>query len=282
MRADFAGRGPIRAGAVSYLNTKPLIKHLPALAPEIDLSVAVPSALARQLAAGELEVALIPAIEYFRAADYTIVPGVSISSFGPVLSVKVCSRVPPARIRRLLLDEGSRTSVALADIILYHLFRTEPETQILPIDRDPLQTMAETPQADAVLVIGDRAMRVPDGSFPYTLDLGYEWSRWTGLPFVFAFWAVRAGVTLHPDTLRAFVEAKERGRPEIPAIAAAEAHALNLDVAQCQFYLSHVIRHDFGDQELAGLRRFYDLAADRGLAPDNVLCQFHPVGEMVG
>lgn len=268
--------GKIRVGAVNYLNTKPLVRHLERLAPEIDLILDVPSQLAMDLAEGRLDVGLIPSIEYFRAGNYGIVPGVSISSFGPVMSVKVCSRVPFQDIRRMALDEGSRSSIALADILLHHLFGLAPTTQPLPLHVDPMNA-----KTDAVLVIGDRAMRIRDGSFPYTLDLGYEWSRWTGLPFVFAFWAVADGVQLSSKLCEAFVRAKELGRPEIPQIARDHAAGLGIDEVQAEYYLEHVIRHDFGAEEIAGLNRFRELAVERGLAPAGGSCVFyrqeHPV-----
>src|SRR6185437_3609814 len=109
---------PIRVGAVNYLNTRPLICDLEALAPQAELLLDVPSRLADLLAAGDLDVALIPVIEYFRAGTYSVVPGLSIASNGPVLSVTLFSRVPWAGIRRVALDEGSRTSAALTQILL--------------------------------------------------------------------------------------------------------------------------------------------------------------------
>src|SRR5260221_8991740 len=183
---------PIRVGAVNYLNTKPLIHDLPAIAPDVELSLAVPSRLAVQLAEGELDVALIPAIEYFRAGTYTIVPDISIASRGPVLSVTLFSRVPWPKIRRVALDEGSRTSAALTQIICTKRYGIKPERIQLPMDRD-----AENADADAVLLIGDRAMRACLPGFAHAYDLGQEWHDWTGLPFVYAFWAVRPGVELH-------------------------------------------------------------------------------------
>ncbi|HMC65139.1 MAG TPA: MqnA/MqnD/SBP family protein, partial [Gemmataceae bacterium] len=109
---------PIRIGAVEYLNTKPLICDLETLAPNIELILEVPSRLADLLADGQLDVALIPAIEYFRAGSYTVVPDISIASRGPVLSVTLFSRLPWAGIRRVALDEGSRTSATLCQILL--------------------------------------------------------------------------------------------------------------------------------------------------------------------
>ncbi len=109
---------PIRIGAVNYLNTKPLICDLDFLAPEAELILEVPSRLADDLAADRLDVALIPVIEYFRAGTYSMVPNIAIASRGPVLSVTLFSRQPWKEIRRVALDEGSRTSAALAQILL--------------------------------------------------------------------------------------------------------------------------------------------------------------------
>ena len=111
---------PIRIGAVSYLNAKPLYYWLHQYAPQVKLSMDVPSRLAEQLAAGELDVALIPSVEYLRGASrgYEIIPGFAIAARGPVRSVKLFSRVPWERIERLALDAGSRTSQVLARIWL--------------------------------------------------------------------------------------------------------------------------------------------------------------------
>src|SRR5262249_48929141 len=151
----------------------------------------VPSRLADQLAEGELDIALIPSIEYFRAGSYSIVPGIAIASRGPVLSVTLFSRVPWLEIRSVALDEGSRTSAALAQILLRKRYGLGPT--LMPL---PLEATAEEVNADAVLLIGDRAMRACLPGFPHAFDLGQEWFEWTGMPFVFAVWAVREGVDL--------------------------------------------------------------------------------------
>src|SRR5262245_7158700 len=108
----------VRVGAVEYLNAKPLICDLDRLAPDADLVLDLPSRLADQLADGRLDVALVPVIEYFRGKNYSIVPGIAIASRGPVLSVSLFSRVPWSGIRTVALDEGSRTSAALTQVLL--------------------------------------------------------------------------------------------------------------------------------------------------------------------
>jgi chorismate dehydratase len=262
-------RTAVRVGAVNYLNTKPLIHELDALAPQAELSLDLPSRLADQLAAGTLDVALIPVIEYFRGGHYTIVPDVAIATHGPVLSVTLFSRVPWSQVRRVALDEGSRTSAALAQILLRHRYRVQPEVSPLPIDAD-----AEAVDADAVLLIGDRAMRACLPGFRFAYDLGQEWLSWTGLPFVYAVWAVRPGADLRgvDDALR---EAKERGLAQVGEIAAREAPGLGLDAGFCRRYLETVIRFDLGPRELAGLQRFYGLACETGLAPAGRAVRFY-------
>jgi chorismate dehydratase len=255
---------PIRIGAVNYLNTKPLICDLETLAPDAELVLEVPSRLADWLAEGRLEVALIPVIEYFRAGNYRIVPNISIASRGPVLSVTLFSRVPWASIRRVALDEGSRTSAALAQILLRKRYDVQPE--IVPL---PLNQSAEEVDADAVLLIGDRAMRACLPGFAHAFDLGQEWHDWTGLPFVYAVWAVREGVDLGPAA-RALHEAKQRGLGRIGPIAQREAPLLGLDAGFCRRYLQSIIHFDLGPREQAGLRHYYQLAVEMGLAPSGV------------
>src|SRR5439155_18055084 len=106
----------LRVGAVNYLNSKPLIERLTHFAPGVELSLALPSRLADQLAAGTIDVGLIPVVEFFRGTGYTYIPNIAIASRGPVLSVTLFSSVPWPEIRSVALDEGSRTSAALAQI----------------------------------------------------------------------------------------------------------------------------------------------------------------------
>jgi chorismate dehydratase len=255
---------PIRIGAVNYLNTKPLICDLDILAPDAEVVLDVPSRLAELLAVGELDVALIPAIEYFRASGYSIVPGVAIATRGPALSVTLFSRTPWEKIRRVALDAGSRTSAALTQILLRKRYGAHPE--IVPL---PLDCGAEDVDADAVLLIGDRAMRACLPGFAHAYDLGQEWYDWTGLPFVYAVWAVRAGVDL-AGVDAALIEAKRRGLSRAGLIAQREAPRLGLDAGFCRRYLANILHFDLGPREQAGLHHYYTLACELGLAPRGV------------
>jgi chorismate dehydratase len=259
----------LRVGAVSYLNTKPLIYELSRLAPGAELILDYPSHLADRLQAGTLDVALIPIVEYFRAGPYRLVPGISIASQGPVLSVTLFSRVPWEQIRRVALDEGSRTSAALTQVILRRRYGIAPELQPLPMDAQP-----EAIDADAVLLIGDRAMHACLPGFPHAFDLGQEWHDWAGLPFVYAAWAVRAGVDLGPVE-QALHEAKRLGQANVGPIAAHEAKVLGLDAGFCRRYLANIIRYDLGPREVAGMRKFATLAAELDLISRDVRIEFY-------
>lgn len=254
----------LRIGAVNYLNTKPLICDLDEIAPEADLVLDLPSRLADRLAAGDLDVALIPIIEYFRAGTYTVVPDLSIASRGPVLSVTLFSKVPWARIQRVALDVGSRTSAALTQVLLRHRHGVKPEVVQLPMDADP-----DGLDTDAVLLIGDRAMHACLPGFTHAFDLGQEWTDWTGLPFVYAVWAVRGGVDLG-GVADALAEAKRRGLERIGPIAAREAPGLGLDAGFCRRYLQSIIHFGLGPRELAGAREYYRLASEAGLVRPGV------------
>jgi chorismate dehydratase len=260
---------PIRVGAVNYLNTKPLICGFEDFAPEAELRLDLPSRLADQLAVGQLEVGLIPVIEYFRSGTYTIVPNICIASHGPVLSVTLFSRVPWVGIRRLGLDIGSRTSATLAQVLLRRRYGVNPELIPLAMDQP-----AEDADADAVLLIGDRAMQACLPGFAHAFDLGQEWHEWTGLPFVYAVWAVRAGVDL-TGVDRALDSAKRQGLARIGQIAHREAPLLGLDAGFCRRYLANIISFDLGPREQAGLHHFYMLASELGLARRGVNLEYY-------
>jgi chorismate dehydratase len=258
----------IRIGAVAYLNTKPLIYKLDEQALEAELILDLPSRLADRLAAGELDVALIPVIEYFRTGPYRIVPNIAIASHGPVLSVTLFSRVTWQEIRRVALDVGSRTSAALTQVLLQKRYGLRPEIVPLAMDAD-----ADKVDADAVLLIGDRAMRACLPGFVHAYDLGQEWHDWVALPFVYAVWAVRDGVDLGPVEA-ALHEAKKLGCRAVGSIAFEEAPKLGLDAGFCRRYLSNIIRFDLGPREQAGLHHYYVLACELGLARRGVNLDF--------
>ena len=131
-------------------------------------------------------------------------------------SVKLYGRVPLERIRTLALDEGSRTSAALARILLKERFGLEPELRAAA-DR---RRVVETDAADAVLLIGDRGDAPHRGTVRVRLGPGRGVVRWTGLPFVFAMWMARPGVELRRDRPGVLAAARDEGLATIgPEIA---------------------------------------------------------------
>jgi chorismate dehydratase len=284
-----------RIGAVNYLNSKPLVEGLSELLPGTEIHLDYPSRLADDLTAGHLDVALIPSIEYFRRDDYQIISDACVAAHGAVLSVKLYSRVPWSDVRTLALDEGSRTSATLARILLAERFGISPKLESLP-----LENRTEDTQADAILLIGDRALLPPKEKFLATWDLGEEWFHWTGLPFVFAMWVAKNRDNLDPggengrheprsrsaastatvsnnrgatdvglDLIEtALTKARDHGLADLEAIACREAPLLGLSLPTTYSYLSDNLQYHLGGAERTGLKLFYDLAAGLGLAPE--------------
>lgn len=246
----------LRIGAVSYLNTKPLIFGLDREAERMELTLEAPSRLADGLAAGRYDVALIPSVEFLRDPNYVSVSDAAIACRGPVLSVKLLGRVPPERITSLALDEGSRTSIALARILLAQRFGLRPHLEPLPLGASPWDTTA-----DAVLVIGDRAMHSPGGPWEFVWDLGDQWHGATQLPFVFALWTARADLDLSWIEPR-LAEARDEGVSHLAEIAAAEGPRLGLTQPQCHAYLRDNLHFYLRSRELQGFDRFRKLLAE--------------------
>ncbi len=253
----------LHIGAVSYLNTKPLIHGLPErLGRSGQLSLDLPSRLSDKLRTGELDVALIPSVEYFRGDRYQIVSDAVIACRGPVWSVRLLSRVPVSQIRRLALDEGSRTSVAMVRVLLQEIHGLSPETIPLGLDTQP-----ESVDADAVLLIGDRAMHPSLDVYHEIWDLGDRWCRWTELPFVFAMWVAREGVDTR-ELARSLEASRDAGLDSLEAIATAEAGSHGLTKEDLHRYFAENLHFRLGPGERSGLESFRQRAASLGLVPN--------------
>ena len=250
---------PVRLGAVSYLNSKPLIQDLAELLPGSNITLEYPSRLADSLAAGDLDVALIPSIEFFRNPGHDIISDACVAARGEVLSVKLYCRVHPGDVSRIALDEGSRTSATLARIILAERYGVIPEIE--PLSMESLTTDTS---ADAVLLIGDRAMHTPAEPFFEVMDLGQMWYDWTGLPFVFAMWVARhdADVT---GIAAALNEARDRGVTAVRQIAKEEAPKLRISEQLAVEYLTNNLHYRMTSAERSGLELFYQLATQNNL-----------------
>jgi chorismate dehydratase len=265
----------MRIGAVNYLNSKPLVCGMEELGAGVRVTYDLPSRLADSLAAGRLDVALVPSVELFRTPGYRVVSDACVACRGPVLSVKLHFRVPPLEVRRVALDEGSRTSAGLTQILLAELCGVRPAFERLPIGCGVDET-----DGDAVLLIGDRAMQEERGArseergpaserrnrFVEVWDLGERWCEWTGLSFVFAMWIAREGVAV--SEIEGVLEmARDEGERRLEEIAKREAAGLGITTELALGYLSQSLHFRWGEEESAGLRRFYDLCVEHGLAP---------------
>src|SRR5688500_2881113 len=249
----------IRLGAVSYLNTRPLVYDLERQTHRFTIRFDVPAKCAELLHAGDVDLGLIPSIEY-PGHDYRIVPDVSIASDGPVASVAVFSKVPTDRIRSIALDTSSRTSQALLRALCACWFQIDP--QLVSMTPELPRMVAE---CDAALVIGDNALFAGHEALDLEkVDLGEEWVGMTGLPFVYAFWAGRTGVVT-PADVAALQAARDAGLAATVTIGR-ELYPEDLDkAAHADLYLRENVKYALGEPEIAGLRRFYELAAEIGV-----------------
>jgi len=252
---------PARLGAVSYLNTKPLVRGLESRPDLFDLRFDVPAICAMLLHEGRVDVGLIPAIEYLRG-DYRIVNGIAIGSDGVVDSVAIFARTPIERVQTLALDTSSRTSVALTRILCAKHWGIAPV--FTTAEPDVAGMLA---RADAALVIGDPALDIDPARIGATkIDLGEAWKALTGLPFVYAAWSGREGA-LDPEQVTALQTARTRGEAELLTIARETAPGDAVAAEKVLRYLRDTLRYGLGDREVAGLERFHELAVELGLAP---------------
>lgn len=259
----------IRIGAVGYLNARPLTWSLDRAPERWAVRYDVPSECARLLHGGDVDLGLIPSVEYLQDPTYRIVPGVGIGSHGPVASVAVYTRRETRDIRRIALDTSSRTSIALVRVLCAHRFGISPA--FAPHGPD-LLAMLEA--HDAALLIGDPALETDHASLGLRkLDLGEEWRALTGLPFVYAAWTGRSGA-LGPDDVEALQRARDEGLGAVDAIAREYGGSDDSRVRRAAAYLRDNVRYTLGREEAAGLQRFLDYAAELGIGPRRPL-QFY-------
>lgn len=252
---------PVRLGAVSYLNTKPLVFGLEARPDLFTVRFDVPAQCAALLHESRIDLGLIPAIEYLRG-EYRIVPGVAIASDGAVASVAVFSKVPVERIASIAMDISSRTSVALTRVLCAQRWGIAPK--FLPAEPDLRSMLA---RSDAALIIGDAALTIDYTAAGLNkIDLGSEWKEFTGLPFVYAMWCGR-DAACRPEHVEELNAARQRGVRQIGEIARREAPGDDGRQAMVANYLRDNLRYGLGESEIAGLRRFHELAAAQGIAP---------------
>jgi len=248
--------GSVRLGAVSFLNTKPLIEGLDAER-GVALRLDVPSKLPAMLARGEVDAALVPVVEWARAGSaWRIVSDACIGCDGETLTVRVFSRVPPNAVRRIVVDTDSRTSVVLAKLIWSGYYARE--VAFAP------QSQGSLDDCEAVLLIGDKVVRAGRPGFPYQVDLGSVWKEWTGLPFVFAVWAADRGCDAG-RLGRLLSAARDRGVANARDLARRHGPVLGWPVELAEAYLTRHMQYVLTSAARGGMERFLDAARTAGL-----------------
>ena len=262
---------------VQYLNAVPLawgILEGPQKE-EFDAVFSTPAECAAQLASGEVDVGLIPSIEYQRIPGARIVAGPAIASHSRALSVILLSLVPLFRIRSVAHDSASRASVALTQVILNEFYGNKPEFR--PGDPDAASLLADS---DAALLIGDAALRyrfenqlpsvegqkgvIRQGAEPVqTFDLMERWHSLTGLPFVFACWAARKGFT-DSTVGEKLVASRSFGLENLDTIAQRYTEKLGMDKAFLLEYLHKNMDYHMDSDGVAALGLFYEMASRAG------------------
>ena len=236
----------IRVGAVSYLNTKPLlygIERAP-IRKEIELIIDHPASIASMLVRDEIDMGLVPVAVISSLQEYHINGNYCIGSNGNVASVCIFSETPIQRIERLLLDYQSRTSVQLAKILVREYWKIQPELIATSSD-----FRGQIKGTTAGVVIGDRALEQRLRS-PYIYDLAEAWKDLTGLPFVFAAWI--SNKRLDPSFLADFDEANRQGVEHIDAVVAGNPYP----VFPLRDYFTKHLSYTLDSLKRKGLERF--------------------------
>jgi len=250
----------MRVSFIEFLNAVPLgwgLLHGEGKDP-VELFLDVPSLCADKLARGEADVGLIPVIEYQRIPGLRIVPDIAIAAKHEVRSVLFVSKVPIERVSSVAVDTASRTSVALLRILL-EKFYLNRNVKFEPSQAHPSMLSAH----DGALVIGNPALKIRREDL-FIYDLAGEWNSFTGLPFVFAFWAVREGLDLG-KSVGVFYESREAGMNSIPEICATYGQRLGIPPAEIRSYLLHNLNYSLDEQNRRGLECFFSYAAQLGI-----------------
>jgi predicted solute-binding protein len=236
-----------RFATVPYVNAAPLAHFIPEVCHDASVISRKPRELLPELMAGRVDAAILSVVDVIGNPRVQSVEGLGIGADGDVDSVLLRCRRPIAEARTVALDPASMTSNALARVLMEKRFRVSVE----------LAPMADPDGADAAVVIGDRALRL--GRTPLCHDLAGEWKALTGMPFVFAVWAHRAGHPDAADLASVLRDARRRGAQAVRFLARLYGKRTGLGEARCLRYLTSCIRYDVGDRQLRAMQLFREM-----------------------
>ncbi len=267
----------MRVGRIGYINCYPVYGAIDRGMVNVaaELVTGTPSELNGLLAAGELDVSVVSAVEYARnAGAYHLLPDLAISCDGPVRSVALFSDRPAEELDgvTVLVSESSRTSVYLLELLCHEVWNVRPTLVQARTEAGDLDALASLPH-QGVLVIGDAALLLAArGRYRFRYDLGEGWKQWTGLPFVFAVWATRRQA--HQDDARAvhaaLLESRAWGLSHLDELAAQANAATGIALSECRAYLSG-LDYALTYRHLEGLTSFFRRLAQRGRLPEGSL-----------
>ena len=267
----------MRLGRIPWINAAPVYAAMdrglvPAPATIVSATAAELNDL---LAAGELDLSVVSAVEYARdAAAYHLLPGLAISCDGPVHSVALFSKRPVSELNgaTVLRTASSRTSHLLLALLCRHVWQVTPNFVTARAEANDLTALESLPH-DAVLVIGDAALHLrASGIYPVFADLGAAWKEWTGLPFVFAVWAARrdADRTGALQVHQRLLESRAWGVQHLDLSADEASARTGIPRITCRAYLGD-LDYQLSYRHLAGLTEFFGRLAKDGLVPDGSL-----------
>ena len=257
----------IRIGVIDFVNARPLARGLEQEGrADVELVHGRPGVLADRLRFGELDAALIPAVEFFLGVGAAVVPGSCIGSRGPVASIRFLARRPLPEIDRVLVDRGSRTSVAMLRLLLERAHRLSPDFHIYRPDPSRPFLGPDGEEADAALVIGDLALEIRPDPVWTVIDLGDWWEGTFHRPFVYAVWAAR-DEELAMELAEAVRESHRAGERDLPLICEEVAARKGWPELLVHEYFTRNLDYRLDDDAVAGLRLFHRLCVESYLAP---------------
>jgi chorismate dehydratase len=269
----------MKIGRIPYINCYPVYGAIDRGVVELDATLVdgVPTDLNRRMAASELDISVVSAVEYARDADrYLLLPDLAISCDGPVRSVMLFSRRAAGELggRNVIVSRSSMTSVALLELLFENVWHARP--RFVPGDAEVKDVVVDNAgDADARLVIGDAALVLGSNHrerYPFVYDLGQTWKDWTGQPFVFAVWVAQRSTEVKAALLAhaGLIASRDWGLQHLPELAEQAHQATGVERSVCAQYLSGL---DYGLSypHLAGLTEFYRRLVERGRIPNGTL-----------